>query len=239
MKAKRPGPDRIDAKDPLNSVRPRLFGCANSASHADEGLHLMLMILLVGAFIWSSWDMAEQRNVWGLHVAPVGMAALAIIGLYPFFHFSRRSYLWSWGFLVFLLVGAHYGDTHVPLFVWAEATGWVPEHSFDRLAHVLQGVVPAMMLNEVLAAGGIVSSARWRVFIVIACSLALSASYEIVEWIIASMAETRPTDFVTEAGGQTWDTQWDMALALAGAAASPFITVARTAPADKSGDGPN
>jgi putative membrane protein len=51
--------------------------------------------------------------------------------------------------------------------------------------------------------------------------LALSASYELIEWIVAVLAGVSSEAFLGTQG-YTWDTQTDMAMALAGAIAALF-----------------
>jgi putative membrane protein len=46
--------------------------------------------------------------------------------------------------------------------------------------------------------------------------MAISASYELVEWATATLTGTKADAFLGTQG-DSWDTQWDMAMALFGA----------------------
>jgi putative membrane protein len=57
---------------------------------------------------------------------------------------------------------------------------------------------------------------RWLFFLVTTVSLSISASFELVEWIAATILGA-DADAYLATQGDPWDTQWDMLLALAGA----------------------
>ena len=56
----------------------------------------------------------------------------------------------------------------------------------------------------------------WLFFIVVSICLAISASYELIEWAVAIFTGTKADAFLGTQG-DVWDTQWDMVMALFGA----------------------
>ena len=113
-------------------------------------------------------------------------------------------------------MGGHYTYAQVPLFEWAKQWfGWSRNH-YDRLGHLIQGFVPAILCREVVIRKQVFSSAAWRNFFIVCFCLALSASYELFEWIVALISK-EDADAFLGTQGDVWDTQKDMACALLGA----------------------
>jgi putative membrane protein len=69
---------------------------------------------------------------------------------------------------------------------------------------------------------GVLKRGAWLSFLVICICLAISATYELIEWQTAVWTGTQADAFLGSQG-DTWDTQWDMALALIGAASSVLL----------------
>jgi putative membrane protein len=117
-----------------------------------------------------------------------------------------------------LAVGGHYTYAKVPLGDWARDTFHLARNHYDRLGHVAQGFVPAILIREIL-----VRKLALRGFAVplltVACCLAFSAFYELIEWWTALATGEGATAFLGTQG-DIWDTQWDMCLALVGSIAA-------------------
>jgi putative membrane protein len=97
-----------------------------------------------------------------------------------------------------------------------DAFGFARNH-YDRIGHLAQGFVPAMVAREILIRRSPLSGSRWLPFFVICFCLALSAFYELIEFWTALATGTAAEAFLGTQG-DPWDTQWDMMLALIGAA---------------------
>jgi putative membrane protein len=63
---------------------------------------------------------------------------------------------------------------------------------------------------------------KWLTFLVVSVCLAISALYELVEWWAALIGGEGANAFLGTQGDQ-WDTQWDMFVALLGAATALLI----------------
>jgi len=121
-----------------------------------------------------------------------------------------------------LCVGGHYTYARVPFFDWLRPMfGWQRNH-YDRLGHLMQGFVPAIVAREVLLRVGVLSRKGWLPFIVISICLAISALYELFEWWTAMVSGSAADDFLGSQG-DVWDTQSDMCLALIGAACALLL----------------
>lgn len=123
--------------------------------------------------------------------------------------------------LVIMFVGAHFGFAHVPGFdgprLMPDGTG--ARNEFDKFAHFFQGLVPAIAIRELLIRFRVLSAPRWLSVVVLGLTLALSALYELFEWLSYLALQSRAEDFIG-AQHDPWDAQSDMAMALLGAFAA-------------------
>ena len=121
-----------------------------------------------------------------------------------------------------LFVGGHYTYARVPLFDWLRPIfGWHRNH-YDRLGHIMQGFVPAMVAREIFVRLQILNKKRWQPFIVVCVCLAISAFYELIEWWTALVSGDSALNFLGTQG-DPWDTQEDMFCALLSAIAAILL----------------
>jgi putative membrane protein len=99
--------------------------------------------------------------------------------------------------------------------------GFARNH-YDRIGHLAQGFVPAIVVREILIRRSPLRSGKWLTFLVLSVGLAISALYELVEWWAALIGGEGADAFLGTQGDQ-WDTQWDMFLALLGAASALLL----------------
>ena len=99
--------------------------------------------------------------------------------------------------------------------------GFTRNH-YDRIGHLAQGFIPAMLAREIFIRRSPLAGSRWLPFMVICFCLAFSAFYELVEFWTALAEGGAATDFLGTQG-DPWDTQWDMMLALIGAIVSLLL----------------
>jgi putative membrane protein len=157
-----------------------------------------------------------DRATWFLEVAPV------LIGLPLAFVAERRCppsrlllFLLAAHALI-LVVGGHYTYARVPLGFWLQDLFGFARNPYDRIGHLAQGFVPAILAREVLLRASPLRPGAWLFFLVVCVCLALSAVYELLEWSVA-IAIGAASDAFLGTQGDPWDTQWDMFLALVGA----------------------
>ena len=186
----------------------------------DKKLHRLLLLSLLGVFAWSYID-SYDRYDWWLQAAPVIMGLLLLLFTYRRFPFTRLSYILMWAFAVLLLIGAHYTYTD-PLFCWIRDTLGLKRNNFDRLSHLAQGFVPAIMTREFLLRKTSLLPGKMLFFLVVSVCLAASAFYEFLEWWAALLTNTTAHTFLGTQG-DVWDTQWDMFCCFLGAIASQLL----------------
>lgn len=166
-----------------------------------------------------------DRVTWWLEIFPILIALPILLATYRRFPLSSLLYGLIFVHGLVLMVGGHYSYARVPVgFDVAHWFGWT-RNPYDKLGHFLQGFVPALVAREILSRGGYVQGRRMLGFLVICIALAISASYELVEWVSA-LALGQGADEFLGTQGDPWDTQSDMAMALLGAVTA-VLTLAR------------
>ena len=174
-----------------------------------------LLVVVLAVLVWSGIA-PHDRFTWFLEVAPV------LIGLPIVLLTARRFPLTPLVCTLLaihaciLMVGGKYTYAEVPAGYWvSHLMGWT-RNNYDRLGHLAQGFVPAIVGREILLRTSPLKRGKWLTFLVICVCLAISATYELVEWRTA-VATGAASDAFLGTQGDPWDTQEDMAMAGIGA----------------------
>jgi len=172
------------------------------------------MLFLV-PFAWSAVEPHDYLT-WFLEVFPAIVTFGVLAATRRQFPLTPLAYWLLLVECVILMIGGHYTYAQVPAFDWLRDHFHHSRNNFDKLAHFSQGFVPAIVVREVLIRFSVVRSPAWLAFLVACVCLAISAFYELIEWWVALLSEQAAEAFLGTQGYQ-WDTQSDMAFALAGA----------------------
>jgi putative membrane protein len=124
-----------------------------------------------------------------------------------------------------LIVGGIYTYARVPLGFWLQDWLHLARNPYDRIGHFAQGFVPALLAREILLRRSPLRPGKWLAFLVVCVCLAISACYELIEWIAALMLGQGADEFLGTQG-DPFDTQADMAMALVGSC-SALATLTR------------
>jgi len=179
---------------------------------------LIWIALLAGVFIWSAIE-PRDRPTWYLEVFPVIIGVVVLAATYHSFRLTSLLYVLILLHCVVLLVGGHYTYAEVPLFNEMKSVFGFERNNYDKIGHIMQGFVPAMIARELIIRLDIIRGRYWRDFFIICFCLALSALYELLEWWVALTSEQAAEAFLGTQGYE-WDTQSDMGYALIGAVAA-------------------
>lgn len=161
----------------------------------------------------------NDRLTWLLEVGPVLVGAPILVLAYRRFPLSHLVYTLLFLHSVILVVGGHYTYAEVPLGFWAQDFFDLSRNPYDRLGHLAQGFIPAILAREILHRWSPLGQSRWLPFLVVCFCLSFSAFYELFEWWAALALGQSASQFLGTQG-DVWDTQWDMFLALIGATLS-------------------
>lgn len=187
--------------------------------HTQRTLFLLLASVLLLALLALSGYKPYDRTTWIMEVAPIFIALPILWTTYSRFPLTNLLYGFIFLHALVLILGGAYTYARVPLgFEIADVFGW-QRNPYDRIGHFFQGLVPALVTREILIRGAYVQGKKMLVFVVICVVLAISATYEFVEWGAALTLGAGADEFLGTQG-DPWDTQSDMFAALIGAIAA-------------------
>ena len=182
---------------------------------------IALLALVLGVSLWS-WVDAADVVIWWAEAIPVFIAIPILWATRQNFPLTRLTYYLIAIHAIILLVGAHYTYAHVPLGFWMQDIFDFTRNNYDRIGHIAQGFVPAIIARELFIRHKVIPSRAWRVFLTTCFCLAFSAFYELIEWWSAVFGGDGSVEFLGTQG-DIWDAQWDMFLALLGAISSQVL----------------
>lgn len=177
--------------------------------------------VLVGVLVLSGLN-PYDRATWALEVFPVVIALPVMALTYRRFPLTTLLYAGIFLHALVLMLGGAYTYARVPLGFQIQDLLQLDRNPYDRIGHFFQGFVPALVAREILIRGAHVQGRRMLAFIVICIVLAISASYELIEWGAAVVMGQGADEFLGTQG-DPWDTQSDMLLALIGASAALLL----------------
>ncbi len=176
---------------------------------------LFLLAAVLAVLVWSGIA-PKDRLTWWMEVAPALLGLVVLVGTRRRFRFTPLLQTFIALHMILLAVGGHYTYAEVPLGNWLSDLFHLGRNHYDRLGHLMQGFVPALIAREIILRGNIIRGRGWIVFFVICTALAISSVYELTEWT-AAVIYGQNADAFLGGQGDIWDTQKDMACALLGA----------------------
>lgn len=181
-----------------------------------------LLLVIVTVALLVSGIAPKDRLTWFLEVVWV-IVAIPIIGLnWRRFPLTR---LLCWLLVAHALVlihGGAYTYAETPLGFWLRDTFGFERNPWDRIGHLMQGFVPAILARELMLRCTPLRRGGWLFYLVLAACLSFSAFFELIEWWSALIYGADADAFLATQG-DVWDTQWDMFLCLVGATLSLLL----------------
>lgn len=181
-------------------------------------IHIGLLIAAAAVFLWSAIRPRDLLT-WFMEIAPAAIAIPILIWIYPRYRFTTLVYALIALHAAILMVGGHYTYAQEPVFNWLKDAFHLDRNYYDRLGHFAQGFVPAAIAREVLIRWTGIRRGRMLIFLVLCVAMAISAWYEILEFVVARILGSSAENFLGTQG-DVWDTQWDMTSCFIGAIAS-------------------
>jgi len=163
-----------------------------------------------------------DRLTWFMEVAPVLAVAPVLIATRDTFPLTRLAYVLVCVHGLILIAGGAYSYARVPLGFWVQHWLNLDRNPYDRLGHFVQGLVPAIVVRELLLRVFAITRGKFLFFLVVCICLSVSAFYELIEWWSALVLGQGAHEFLGTQGDE-WDTQWDMFLALVGSITSLLV----------------
>ena len=190
--------------------------------HARRSLTLAIASIVIVALLLLSGTQPFDRTTWVLEVFPVVIVLPLLWATYGRFPLTNLLYACIFLHAIVLMAGGAYSYARVPLGFYLADLLNLSRNPYDKIGHFFQGFVPAFVAREILLRGRYVQGRKMLAFIVICIVLAISATYELIEWA-AAIALGQGADEFLGTQGDPWDTQSDMFLALIGAVTALLV----------------
>lgn len=178
-------------------------------------MKIVWLVVFFSVLIWSGIN-PKDYFTWFLEVVPAIIGFVIIAATRNRFPLTPLLYFLILVHAVILMIGGHYTYAEVPFFDTIRDLTGSDRNNYDKVGHLAQGFVPAIIAREILIRLNVVKSASWRNLFIVSICLAFSAFYELIEWWAALLSDEAADAFLGTQG-YVWDTQSDMALALLGA----------------------
>ena len=179
-----------------------------------------IIALLILVFLLLSGINPADRLTWFLETMWV------IPALILYFAYFRKKEITTLLFCllaihcVILIVGGYYTYEKVPLGEWMKDIFGFTRNNYDRIGHLAQGFVPAILFREILLRNKVIADKRvWQIIVIFMMCMGFSAIFELVEWLSAVTLGNASLAFLGSQG-DVWDAQGDMFCCGIGALAS-------------------
>ena len=175
-------------------------------------------VLLLVYFVVLIWSAVAPKDyfTWFLEVLPAIIGLVILLVTHKSFPLTRLLYFLILIHCCILMVGGHYTYAEVPLFDTIQDFLGQSRNNYDKVGHFAQGFIPAIIVREVLLRKKVLQSGEWLNFLIVCVCMAISVTYELIEWLVAEMTGESAESFLGTQG-YAWDTQSDMLYATIGA----------------------
>ena len=173
------------------------------------------LALFFTVLIWSAINPKDQFT-WFLEVVPALIGFVILVLTHKKFPLTPLLNTLILIHMIILMVGGHYTYAEVPLFDYIAEVFEHSRNNYDKVGHLAQGFIPAILAREILLRKDIIHGSKiWLNYIILSIILAFSAFYELIEWWVA-LGTGEDAEAFLGTQGYVWDTQSDMMYALIG-----------------------
>lgn len=182
-----------------------------------------LILLLTGTLLLAITAIhPHDYPTWWLEVAPIFITVPILVANFNRYTLTPLTYRLLFLHALILMVGGHYTYAEVPLGFWMEDWFGFARNNYDKIGHLAQGFIPAILFRELLLRSSPLRRGKLLFTLLVTCCLAVSASYELIEWA-AAVIMGQGADAFLGTQGDPWDTQTDMLMALIGAISAQVL----------------
>lgn len=175
----------------------------------------ILLLIFSITFLISGFQ-PHDYFTWFLEVFPAIIGLIIIIFTHKKFPLTNFTLSCILIHAIILMIGGHYTYAEVPLFNWIKEVFHQTRNNYDKIGHFAQGFFPALLIREVLVRKQVINFKSWKNVLIVSMCMAISTSYEFLEWGVALLSG-EDADAFLGTQGYVWDTQSDMFYATCGA----------------------
>jgi putative membrane protein len=162
-----------------------------------------------------------DRGIWALENILVVTVFPVVLWLDKNYNFTNWAFFSLTVFVTLHLVGAHLTYEKMAYFTWfSDWFGWQRNY-YDQVIHFLFGLLVFIPFFEIFYHQG--HSRKLSYLIAFLFISSVSAWYEVLEWVAMLAVCSEPGCLQAVTQGDEWDTQKDMAYAVAGAVIALLI----------------
>ena len=129
-------------------------------------MKFLWLILFFTVLVWSGINPKDQFT-WFLEVLPAILGLLVLAYTYKSFKLTALVYTLILIHCIILMVGGHYTYAEVPLFDTLKELLNQDRNNYDKIGHLAQGFIPAVIAREILIRKNIIPLAKWRNFFIV------------------------------------------------------------------------
>ena len=144
----------------------------NARTHLSEVAWLAIILAVLA---WS-WIGAYDPGVWVMEVLPVFIAVPVLAFTRQRFPLTSLVYALILVHAIVLMVGGHYTYARVPLGFWLQEWFDFSRNHYDRIGHLAQGFIPAMVAREILLRQTPLQPGGWLFTLVTSVALARAST---------------------------------------------------------------
>jgi putative membrane protein len=122
-------------------------------------LNAAWLIIFCVVLAWSAWQ-PHDYPTWWLEVSPAVLALGVLAATRQRFPLTPLAYWLILAHAVILMIGGHYTYAEVPLGDWVREWTDGTRNNYDKLGHLVQGFVPAIVIREILVRNRVLT-ASW------------------------------------------------------------------------------
>ena len=189
-------------------------GVTLSKEKSNKLLYSILTTSFAIVWIWAAIH-PLHFNDWLIENFLVLLTVPLIFYTSKYFKFSNTSYIMITFFMILHVIGSHYTYSEVPFGVTLGEWWETERNMYDRLVHLLFGVLFVYPLFELLK-GVAKINGFWTYFVAFMVMSAFAGFYEVFEWVGAQIVDPEAGAAFLGTQGDEWDAQKDMALAMVG-----------------------
>ena len=188
-----------------------------------DRLSLGLLVLLAVICVATVYDPPAGRFSWLLEVGPGLLGVVVLVATHRRFPMSLMVHVVVFLHMLVLIYGGIYTYAHTPLGNWARDAFDLSRNHYDRVGHLALGFFPAFIIREIYLRLTPMKRGGWLFFTVCSVALAIGAFWELLEWWVTLLVASDVGQAFLGSQGDVWDAQWDMFLALVGAAVAQLL----------------